>query len=387
MKKLSSLLFGTLVVGVSCLTSPTASYADILCQKSGKTIQRFVGPTCPRKWKFIINTDSFSGPAGANGNAGAAGADGADGSLRIYGDGSEGALTVSTSMTLSTPLAQYTDITINSGVTLSVESGTTLRCNGTFTNNGIIFVYTGAEGAVSESSQAPPSALSLRAFRPAAIGIAASPPQEGEYGSNANNLYGGTGGRAAAVYSLQALVNPGSLGGSGGGSSKGNGQGPGGSGGGAIRILCRNAIVNTGSSIISAAGGTSGNGGGGGGGGVIILASPGTITNSGTLNVQGGDGGNSSIEVGSGGGGGGGVIHLISPVVNSAGTIVITGGSPGLDTTPVTNTLRSGGGGGGASGGNGGIGSDVSSTNTVTGGVAGSDGRNFTTLADPTGLF
>lgn len=375
MRKLASLLLGTFTVGVFSISEPQTSHADVLCQK-GSRVSKFSGSTCPRRWRLIIDTASFQGPAGANGTNGT---NGADGSLRVYGDGSDGALNVSSSGTFSAPLAQYTDVTIASGVTLTVKSGTTIRCTGTFTNNGSIVVQESAQGAISNAFG--------EALRPAAIGLAIAPPQEGEWGLNSSNLLGGIGGQAADADALEGLLNPGLVGGSGGGSSKDTGGSGGGDGGGSFRVLCRTGIVNSSTGQIYAYGGDAPDGGGGGGGGVIILASPGSITNAGTINVSGGEGGPPTTIVGSGGGGGGGIVHLVSPVVNSTGTVTVDGGLAGSVGSTVTNTFRSGGSGGGASGGNGSAGATVSTSGTQSGGATGQSGQFFTTLTDPTGLI
>src|SRR5712692_10304351 len=66
------------------------------------------------------------------------------------GDGSAGNLTVSVSQNWDTtpPVnPNFANITINSGQTLTVPAGTTIRCSGTFTNNGTLTVLTGAVSA------------------------------------------------------------------------------------------------------------------------------------------------------------------------------------------------------------------------------------------------
>jgi hypothetical protein len=89
-----------------------------------------------------------AGPAGAMGPAGPIGAQGADGSLRVYGDGSAGNLVVSASSTLEVLTTngntQFDDITVVAGQTLTVPSGTVLRCTGTANIAGRILVSVGA---------------------------------------------------------------------------------------------------------------------------------------------------------------------------------------------------------------------------------------------------
>lgn len=45
---------------------------------------------------------------------------------------------------------QFTDFSVAAGVTLTVPSGTVIRCTGTFTNNGTIVVNTGAPGGSAD---------------------------------------------------------------------------------------------------------------------------------------------------------------------------------------------------------------------------------------------
>ena len=68
--------------------------------------------------------------------------EGADGSALVYGDGSSGPLVVSqdTTWSSSEAVGQYTTCTINAGITLTVPTGTILRCSGSFTNEGTITV-------------------------------------------------------------------------------------------------------------------------------------------------------------------------------------------------------------------------------------------------------
>jgi hypothetical protein len=68
----------------------------------------------------------------------------------IYGDGSAGPRIVSSDASLDDDVnRQYSQLTIESGATLTVPSGTVIRVSGSFTNNGTIVVGTGARGAAS----------------------------------------------------------------------------------------------------------------------------------------------------------------------------------------------------------------------------------------------
>ena len=327
-----------------------------------------------------------TGAAGVTGATGPAGPAGADGQLRIYGDGSSGAYSVTgTENWLSSPpdsMLQYTDFTVSSGTVLFVPSGTVIRCTGTFTNNGTVAVFSGARGGFTT---APQSGATEAATSPAAIGLAALAAQDGEYGDSSATRTGGSGGLAQLKLTLYELLNPGPVGGAGGGGGIGHN---GGSGGGSLVILAATGITNGG--IIAATGADGGSGCGGGGGGFVVLASKTQVTNAaaGTIDASGGDGGVSVIWAGTGGGGGGGVIHLIAPSVSNQGSTNIAAGTAGMNVVNVTQTWRSGGAGGGACGGNGGTGATINAAgNQTTAATAGTVGWLFLSTTDPTALF
>src|SRR5262249_59367818 len=105
----------------------------------------------------------------------------------------------------------------------------------------------------------------------------------------------------------------------------------GGSGGGRVIVLARTSLTNNGAILADGVGADSDAVGGGGGGGIIILASPGSLTHAGSLEAHGGDGGHAE-QIGSsglagGGGGGGGIIHLISPTISNTGSVDVDGGA------------------------------------------------------------
>jgi hypothetical protein len=402
----------------------TGSFADTVCLKAqvkaGKvSLSKKVVKTnrCPKGFLSIVDTSSLVGPQGApgptglaglqglsgptgsvgptgsaglqgasgpTGAAGAAGAEGADGSLRIYGDGSAGALNVTSSITLPGTNHQYTNISIASGVTLTVPSGTVLRCSGTFTNSGTLAVSSsGGFGTIEVSSTAATGAPTLRV---PGYGVALGPAGAGEFGSNTINLFGGgpASGLSAGQASAIRYPPPASCGSGAGGGFFGA---TGGSSGGAVVVLCRNNILINPSGIITANGLNGSGGSGGGAGGIVILASKTNITNSGTISVNGGNGGSSTQEGAAGGGGGGGIIHLIAPTVFSAGSLNRSGGGTGLTTVPPANSPRFGGGAGGSCGGSGGFGFSVSTSNVQNLGQNGQLGHALTTSADPTSLF
>ena len=121
------------------------------------------------------------------------------------------------------------------------------------------------------------------------------------------------------------------------------------------------------------------NSGGGGAGGIVILATSTSIVNAGAISANGGAGGDGRplpSARGSSGGGGGGIIHLFSPSV-SAGTLTVNGGAGGVNGSGTIGNS----GGGGACGGNGGA-------SGATTGVAGSTGKTYATVvANPATLI
>ncbi len=65
----------------------------------------------------------------------------------VYGDGSDGAVTISVNTTLTKDM-YYSSLTINAGITL-IPNGKKIFCSGTLTNNGIIDASGGNGGAAS----------------------------------------------------------------------------------------------------------------------------------------------------------------------------------------------------------------------------------------------
>lgn len=340
---------------------------------------------CPKGWKKILNLDDYLGQKGDQGDpgpqgpAGSQGPAGEDGSIRIYGDGSAGALSISGAVSLAQANLQFSDIHIESGATLTVQSGTVLRVTGTFLNEGTITVATFAAGGRTHTVD---SSMLAVPFRPAKPGIARSSAMNGSQGTSAGIQTGGLGGNGLLEAHAAILLSPGIAGGGGGGA----GFSEGGAGGGSFIILAANSIINAGA--IHASGATGGaNGGGGGGGGIVILASQTSISNTGSINANGGNGGAISTSSGPGGGGGGGVVHFLAPTIPNTGTVSITNGSGSSGGAGVSTSPRSAGGGGGASGGPGGQGGDVFTDNSAAAGVDGSSGWFIQTLAEPTSLF
>jgi len=308
---------------------------------------------------------------------------GLDGQLRIYGDGSSGAKVVASDETLSDASAQFTDVTINSGVQLTVPSGTVIRCTGSFVNNGFIRVQTGASGGQAAGTD---SSTIMPAYAPPHSGISARAAMSGEVGSSSVNRTGGSGGVGLSLFQAALLRYPGSFAGGGG---AGGFTTTGGKGGGSLVVLCNGPVTNN--SVINANGEDVGLGSSGGGGGVVILASKTSVASgaSSSINAFGGEGGGSSTATGPGGGGGGGVIHFISPMITSVGaTLDVSGGQGGSHDLDVSSSPRAGGPGGGGSGGDGGNGGLLSGGSNIPASAgSGASGHVISTTADPSALF
>jgi hypothetical protein len=316
------------------------------------------------------------------------------GAPAAYGNGASGSLTITQDVRLgdrvtsSTVLPgqnvrnlQFTDFTVAEGVTLTVQSGTVIRCTGTFTNNGTIIVQHGAEGSdrlVAGSTGNP-------VLRSAPAGVATLAAASGDVGSAATLRAGGTPGAGLSEFEAVATIAVGVNAGGGGGAA----LDAGGDGGGGFVVIAQGELTNTGT--IQATGADAPAGGGGGGGGVVILASRTAVTNtsSGFIDVSGGDGGDANSSSGPGGGGGGGIVHLIAPELSDEGTMVAAGGAAGASGSHggVTASTRSGGGGGGASGGSGGTGGSVEINGDTTAAEGGQAGFTLMTQADPSALF
>ncbi len=284
------------------------------------------------------------GPTGATGATGAPGSAGAtgekgpagtEGQLRIYGDGSRGAFTVTspgtTTFTDSTDL-QFTNLTVNAGTTLLLESGTIIRCTGKLINNGTILVGVALFGAYQATE---PDAEGSRQMADPGISLLAA--GLGEVGDSSAIRAYGRGGQGLSEGQAQNVLRPGVKGGGGGAN--------GGRGGGTVTILALGGI---------------------------------NISASGVINADGGAGG-------------GGIIHLIAPQIDNvaAGATDRAGAFGGSNSNALVWSPRQGGGGGGASGGNGGHGGWVPVGGAIAPGAASSGiaGHVILTSANPTSLF
>ena len=325
----------------------------------------------------------MDGMNGTNGTNGTNGMNGADGSLRIYGDGSLGDITVTNSTDLLALVPsrnfQFRNLTIAANGSLIVPSGAVIRCSETFTNNGIINV----DFAESDrNSQIVPGAGISHQVASNGEFATAAPAEAGQGGDGVSEAEATfiltsdpRGGGAGAGPGRMVLFNSGNL------------------GGGRFIVLARNSITNSGPIDAGAKDGTSG--AGGGGGGILILASAGSVTNTSTgqLIAHGGNGGDAEAgnNVAGGGGGGGGIVHLLAPTITNMGSVDVLHGGGGNGTSG-TPGICGGGGGGGASGGNGGPGGPVLLTQNpniveLHIGNDGDDGYFIQTIGDPTSLF
>jgi hypothetical protein len=312
------------------------------------------------------------------------GMDGMDASETLYGDGSSGARTIAADARFETEddaNQQWTDFTVEEGVTLRVQSGAVIRCSGSFVNRGTILVESGAQGGDRSGFD---SSTAQGAERPAALGINTLGAAGGEVGDTSAERAGGAGGDGISEFEARVTLRLGLRAGSGGAAALTSG----GAGGGGLTVLALGTIENLGTIMADGADSTE-SGGGGGGGGVILLASAEAIMNdsSAGLMARGGAGGAAGSAVGPGGGGGGGLIHLIAPVILDQGVMDVTGGDAGAIAAGamVTADMRAGGGGGGGSAGAGGDGGGVPDGAMTPPGAAtaGSAGRALHTLRNP----
>ena len=308
--------------------------------------QGLTGPTGPQ---------GTPGATGATGPQGPAGPQGTPGALAFYGDGSDGALTISSSVdwTQNPPsgMLQFSSVTITSTGSLTVPSGLVIRVTGNVSIGGPVTVapYTRViYGATSSGGSCIPN--------PAAIFFV--------FGAGSVGL---------DALSARMLMRPPQV------SYATGGVGNGGS----ITILAAGSIAISSSGSISAVGppgvlsSTNVNNLSASGGGIVILASRTSVTNAGNLIATGGNGANGNSIYAAGGGGGGGIVHLLGPSA-VAGNTNVSGGTGGIN----GKSLSSGGtpATGGACGGSGGA-SDAT-------GSPGGAGYVFTTIvSEPASLF
>ena len=373
------LITSTIIVTFVC-HNPLAEAADkaigILCVKTSTGALALRQKRCSRGETRLRTRGELTGE---------------DGSVMVYGDGSDGDLTVSDDTTLTDTLRSYRNCTINSGKTLTVLPGTTIRCTGTFTNNGTVSVLQFPN--FGQVYQVSPLLNSLNNFQPGA-GFSPGPAGNGNIGSNVGQIWGGKGGSPLDASIGEGGTDPRLLirgswisAGGGGGSTGSSGGG----GGGVVRILSKGALTIAAGATVSANGGDSyTEGGGGGGGGYVLLASSTSVSAAGAVEAKGGAGSAASASTAHGGGGGGGAVFAIAPTISTTGTTDVShGASGGLAAAgTVSNSTRFSGGGGGGSCGQGQTGGFAATDgSTFDGGNSPSDGCVYTKLADPVAYF
>jgi hypothetical protein len=252
--------------------------------------------------------NGLQGPKGDTGAQGLPGDSAGSAAGGLFGDGSDGDVTITGPTTLTRDM-YYHDLTINAGQTLNpggfrifVSGNLTFDAGGgaSISRNG----PGGCSGTGCESTSLAAGTLGGTA------GSASLRNSLGGSGGSGTGFFGDTtlpptatsGGRGVFRSATQAISGrslDGSLvnGGGGGGFGTINGAitGSGGGGGGVVVVTARTIVFNGSEALISAAGGTGANtGGGGGGGGVVIVIT--TTPQPAGLNIS---------AIGGGGSGGG----------------------------------------------------------------------------------
>lgn len=258
-----------------------------------------------------------------------------NGRIRIWGDGSDGARTVSSSTTIDETAKFYTTFTLNAGQTLTAsERGMTIFANESITINGTI--TTAGKGT-----------LGIAGSTTGGIGGATNSSNQGNAAQS--------GGEAVTEKAESAYLFTGKQGGAGGnagagGHSNANPAQLGGASSSAGGVVTGNPFISKTYQIFltflttpalygaGGGGGSCGGAGGSGGGGT------------------GGAGGNGAGNAGDGGNGGGYVV-LIAPSITIASTAVInSNGNNGTNATGTSTAGAAGSGNGGGGGGGGGSG-------------------------------
>jgi hypothetical protein len=280
------------------------------------------------------------------------------------GDGSDGAFSATTNVTLPSGTYNYTTFYIESGMTVNVTGNQPLiiNCTGKILIDGLLTV-SGADGSSGVTgSNGGAGGIGVAGGHNGADGVydvAGPVPGVTGNGPGAGNpgllLGGGSGGGygivgyngepymsgptalGGAMYGDIYLVNyDGGSGGASGSAGNSCGSGGGGAGGGILIMRTCDSLVVTGSGVVSANGGNGGwdgggdcgSGGGGAGGTLWLIAK--TLVNDGNLQAFGGIGGfSANSPSGDGGQGGVGRIRLDHDLSVSSGN---TSPNPGFTT-------------------------------------------------------
>jgi hypothetical protein len=320
-----------------------------------------------------------TGPAGPQGPAGPAGFSGSS----AYGDGSAGALMISTNTdwTTTPPSSanfQFTTVTVDAA--RIIPSGLTIRSTGDFgVSNGASITVAQSPYSNQDSGQGSNPGVALRLADPVLGGsVGLSPLQASQ------------------------ILRPGMFGGSSGYEASNTGHcPPSGQGGGTLVLRIGGGLNVAGAIDAPGADGSSCSysgywpvlsyGSGGGGGGFIVIAAQSAVNITGSVNLSGGKGGNGSDDFtdpgipqyGSNGSGGGGILSIIAPSTPSVAGFKSPGGMAGTGAATLTQT---GSYPGGACGGNGG--GQVTAAYGVNAPTNGSPGYViFTQVPSPSSLF
>lgn len=276
------------------------------------------------------------------------------------GRGDSGAFVATPGLTLGDGEYYYTDFTVPSGITITIDKLAKIYLTGNANIAGTINVAQAASGGAGYV------AATIAGSSPGVPGVGFG-AAGGEIASTAYSYNvspvgsGGSSGSYYVVSSTTALVFI---------TTK-----SGGAGGGCFWLEAAGNITVTGSINAQASaaenalvGGTTTNGtalgsGSGGSGGLVLFKALGSIVVSGVINANGSNGGNGVVNTAglgaeSGCGGGGGRIYLAAPSINTTGsTLNVAGGLAGAlnasgstITAPNSNGGTFGGAGGSASG-------------------------------------
>lgn len=252
----------------------------------------------------------------------------APGWLTYYGDGSDGASTVSTNTNLS-GIKYYTTFALTSGAVLTANTSNApliirattsiticATCSIVATGNSTGFGDSGGTGGGGGGGGAAGTA-----------GDTVRSINGGSYqsflaGGTAGAVTGGTGGNGnatgvgpqrsiidAGIVTMETNIVGGAIGGAGGSSG-----GAGGNGGGVIILIAPSITLASGAALTSngangTAGGSNTGGGGGGGGGVILVRSPGLTDSGAVFSTAAGSGGAAGTGTSGAGGNGGAGWH------------------------------------------------------------------------------
>lgn len=383
---LFALSFIAVVIVGACGLVSREALAQVTCISATSSLVK--GKITTKLSKKNRPTKCLSGEVSA-----VSGPAGADGQMRVYGDGSAGALVVNANGSLFINYAvdgniQFSSLTVPAGRQLIVASGTILRVTGDVTINGIISVS--LQGLPGKFYANTSSFSPVPVYQPPSIGIASAPAVIGQIGTSSADRLGGLPGFAKFLpEGLQSFSDTLLLGG--GGGAPGHIDAFAGFGGGSLMIVAGGTVTIASGGGIQADAFTNelNNGSGGGGGGIVAIAAKTAIVQAGTIWARGSDGNSAGAYAASGGGGGGGLILLASPTITTTGANLVNGGSGGQSALAgtITQSPRIGGGGGGASVGNGGIGAAAKIDGSSTSADDGGEGKVYKLAVDPTALL